>query len=104
MKRKNIFPMTLSELEALPTKRLLGRLACLHRCEQSLALSDLTPQNYQPSSAIEFKDSPEWLTEYKKLKEVLAWREHVSRGAAESRRQNARGKVVPLKVGKRAKL
>ena len=77
MKRKNMFPMTVSDLEALSTKQLLGRLKCLHRCEESPALSDRGAEGYQSSSAIEFKDSPEWVTEFKKLKEVLARREHV---------------------------
>jgi hypothetical protein len=108
MKRKNIFPMTLSELEALSTKQLIGRLASLHRCEESLALSDRAAESYRVSSAIEFKDSREWVTEFKKLKEVLARREHVPKGLelAESRRQKAHGSSTLQsrhQIGKRTK-
>ncbi|HSE25416.1 MAG TPA: hypothetical protein VLB68_27380 [Pyrinomonadaceae bacterium] len=80
MKRKNIVPMKRIDLEGLSTKRLVARLSSLQRCEESLALSDRNPESYQASNAIEFKDSPEWLNEYTKIKEVLADREHVSKG------------------------
>jgi hypothetical protein len=88
MKRKKIFPARLSDLEALSTKQLLARLTILHQCEESLALSDRAAESFEASGAIEFKDSPEWVTEFKKLKEVLARREHVPKGEelAESRR------------------
>jgi hypothetical protein len=81
--------MTLSALEALSTKRLLARLTRLHQCEESLALSDRAAESSEASGAIEFKDSPEWVTEFKMLKEVLARREHVPKGTelAESRRR-----------------
>lgn len=71
--------MTQSQLETLSTKRLLARLDRLRQCEESLALSDREPNEYQPSDYIEFKDSPEWIAEYNYLKELLAKREHVSR-------------------------
>jgi hypothetical protein len=89
MKRKKIFPVTTSDLEALSTKQLLVRLSRLHQCEESLVLSDRATEIYEASGAIEFKDSPEWAIEFKKLKEVLAQREHVSKGEelAESRRR-----------------
>ncbi len=101
MKRKKILPMTVADLEALSTRQLIGRLQSLHRCEESLALSDRDAETYEPSSAIEFKDSPEWVAEFKKLKEVLAHREHVPKGAelAEARRQRARGKSAPARTG-----
>jgi hypothetical protein len=105
MKRKNLFPMTVSDLEAFSTKQLLGRLKSLHRCEESLAFSDRSAESYQSSSAIEFKDSPEWMTEFKKLKEVLAGREHVPKrmDLAAARRQKARGKSERVRVVKSAK-
>src|SRR6185295_1439075 len=81
MKRKKIFPMALMELEALSTKELLGRLQSLRRCEESLALSDRATESYQPTSAIEFKDSSEWVAEFERVKSVLARREHVPKGA-----------------------
>lgn len=63
----------------MPTKQLLGRLKQLHRCEESLALSDRDQNEYKPLGVIEFKDSPEWLEEYDCLKELLATREHIPR-------------------------
>ena len=106
MKRKNIFPMTVVDLEALSTKQLIGRLQCLHHCEESLALSDRDPETYRSSGAIEFKDSPQWVAELKKLKEVLARREHVPKGAelAEVRRQRARRNFVRARIVSRTKL
>ena len=69
--------MSKSDLEKLPTKRLLARLKQLHRCEESLTLSDQNIEEYEPSGRIEFKDSPEWIAEYKYLKEILTQREHI---------------------------
>lgn len=77
MKRRKILPMSKSDLEALPTHRLLARLKQLHRCEESLALSDQEISEYKPSDFIEFKDSPEWIAEYKCLKNILSQREHI---------------------------
>lgn len=78
--------MTRSELEKLPTKRLLARLDRLRRCEESLAFSDRVEDEYTPSGFIEFKDSPEWISEYNCLKELLAEREHIPR--SNKRRKN----------------
>ncbi len=77
MKRRKISPMTRSELEALPTKRLLARLKQLHQCEESLTLSDREISEYKSSNFIEFKDSPEWIAEYNCLKDILSQREHI---------------------------
>ena len=82
MKRKKIFPLTLDALEALSTKQLLARLKRLHQCEESLALSDREVESNQSSEIIEFKDTSAWAEEFKKVKEVLARREHVLKGAA----------------------
>jgi len=73
--------MNPSDLEALSTKQLLARLTRLHQCEESLALSDRTAESYEASGAIEFKDTPEWVLEFEKLKELLARREHIPRKA-----------------------
>ena len=78
MKRKRIFPVTVAELEALPTRQLLARLRRLRECEESLAFSDRDEAH--PSGSIEFKQSPQWVTAYRDLKQVLSRREHVSRG------------------------
>jgi hypothetical protein len=79
MKRRKITPMTRSQLEALPTKRLLARLNRLRRVEESIALSDREPDEHEAPGFIEFKDNPEWIVEYNCLKELLAEREHISR-------------------------
>src|SRR5947209_20310257 len=92
MKRKKIYPMSRKEMEALPTKQLLARLKRLHQCEESLALSDQNAQSYSALGPIEFKDSSEWIDEYDRLKEVLAQREHIPKGAelVEMRQERAR--------------
>ena len=71
--------MKLSDLDALPTKRLLARLKRLHQCEESLALSDKDINNYAASDLIEFKESSNWNTEYNNLKEILSQREHIQK-------------------------
>lgn len=77
MKRKKLSPMRMDELEKLPTKRLIARLRQLQRCENSLDLTDQIVTEYEPSGRIEFKDSADWITEYKKMKEILSRREHI---------------------------
>ena len=69
--------MSEARLEILTTKRLLARLRQLHHCEQSLALSDRDAGDYAASDFIEFKESSNWITEYNKMKEILARREHI---------------------------
>ena len=77
MRRRPIFPKSLAELEALSTKQLLGRLKQLRQCEESLALSDRDVSD--DSGRIEFKQSPEWISAFRDVKEVLSRREHVPR-------------------------
>ena len=77
MRRRPIFPKSLTELEALSTKQLLGRLRQLHQCEESLALSDRDFAD--DSGRIEFKESPEWISACHDVKQVLSCREHVPR-------------------------
>jgi hypothetical protein len=74
MKRRPVFPMPLIELEALSTKQLLARLMRLHQCEESLALSDRDVAD--DSGCIEFKQSPEWVTAFQDVKQVLSYREY----------------------------
>ncbi len=69
--------MSKSDLEALPTKRLLARIKRLHKCEESLVLSDREISKYKSSGYIEFKESPEWIAEYNNLKNILSQREHI---------------------------
>lgn len=102
MKRKKIFPIPISELEALTTRQLLARLNRLRQCEESFSLSDRTANEI--SDSIEFKDSPEWTAEYNNLKEVLAHREHIPKGKelVKMRREKARkGKSLDRRFGKR---
>ena len=77
MKRKRIFPMTVTDLEALPTRQLLARLRRLHECEESLALSDRDVAD--SSGCIEFKKSSEWVTAYQDVKQLLSRRKHIPR-------------------------
>jgi hypothetical protein len=77
MKRRPIFPKSPIGLEALSTKQLLGRLKQLHQCEESLALSDRDVAD--DSGRIEFKQSPEWISAFRDVKQVLSRREHVPR-------------------------
>ena len=69
--------MSVEELEKLPNKRLLARFKRLHICEESFELSDREGVYEKPDNLIEFKDTLEWKTEYKKMKEILAKRDHI---------------------------
>jgi hypothetical protein len=68
----------LSDLEARPTKRLLGQLARLRACEENAAGSDAEPHELDPT-LVYFKDDPRWQQQYAELKRILATREHVPR-------------------------
>ena len=72
--------MTLSELEALPTRQLLARLKRLQQCEETLALSDRGTVEQKAFHTIEFKDSREWIAAYDQSRTLLAQREHVPKG------------------------
>jgi hypothetical protein len=74
MKRRPVFPKPLTELETLSTKQLLGRLQQLRRCEESLALSDRDTAD--GSGSIQFKQTPEWISAFHDVKQVLSRREH----------------------------
>ena len=75
MRRRPIFPKSRAELEALSTKQLLGRLKQLQQCEEALALSDRDVAD--DSGRIEFKQSSEWISAFRDVKQVLSRREHV---------------------------
>ncbi len=70
-----------ANLDALPTKQLLGVLRRLLRCEESVAASDLSPSDLAKLDphAIYFKDDPRWSASYENVKRILATREHVPR-------------------------
>jgi hypothetical protein len=80
MKRRKILAMLTVELEKLSTKQLLARLKQLHQCEQTLSFSDREGGD-KHSGAIGFKDSSEWVSAYHQVKDILANREHVPKGA-----------------------
>lgn len=69
--------MNRSQLSALPTKALLGRLRSLQQCEDSIDLSDRTGEELLDSKRIQFKDTLPWQTAYDDVKEELSKREHV---------------------------
>ena len=77
MRRKPIFPLSLIELEALSTKQLLARLRRLHECEESLAHSDRDAAD--DSGGVEFKQTAEWVSAFREVKQVLSRREHVAK-------------------------
>lgn len=68
-------------LASMPTRQLLGRLRRLRRCEDSASVSDASPEDLARATGILFKDTPEWKTSYAELKQVLAIREHSTKGA-----------------------
>ncbi|GEM_PF-1081588 len=79
MKRNPIQLLNREQLKVLPTKALLGRLRRLHQCEESFVLSD-KDESEICSNTIQFKDTSEWQTAYKELKEILKSREHLPKG------------------------
>ena len=79
VKRKPIFPIPSIELEALSTRQLLGRLRRLRECEESLAHSDKEVAVADNSGCIEFKESPEWISAFHDVKQVLSRRQHVTK-------------------------
>jgi hypothetical protein len=68
-----------SDLEAMSTKQLLGRLARLRFCEHTAAACDMTATEIGASTGILFKDTPEWRDAIEAVKAVLSRREHVRR-------------------------
>ena len=64
-RKRQVFPMTRGELEALPTKRLQAKLKTLHQCEQSFELSDWEEHQIDENKDyIQFKESAEWIAQY----------------------------------------
>src|SRR5262245_8300774 len=103
MRRDPVHPMSLEALEKLPTRQLLARLKRLHRCEESVLLSDRDDES-NTSETILFKDTPEWKTAYEQLKFVLSQREHVPKGAElvkERKRRALLSRTVERKAGRR---
>ncbi len=80
-------------LSTRPTKALLARLRCLLRCEESPFATDAYPDELARAEGILFKDTPEWQNAYAELKQLLATREHVPKGAESRAARTARAKA-----------
>src|SRR4051794_29919485 len=93
MKRSVLQVVSQESLSKLPTRQLLGRLRRLHECEESAAVSDLTPDEIAASKGILFKNSPDWQVAYQGLKRVTASREHVPSAAERATKRKQRGQV-----------
>lgn len=79
-RKRKVYPLTRAELEKLSTKRLLAKLKTLHQCEQSFELSDREEHEIDKNADyIQFKESPEWISQYELLKEILSKREHIEK-------------------------
>jgi len=70
---RTVAPLTLSELQNLPTPRILAYLRKLQSCENSVAESDLEPHEVTVKGIV-FKDGKEWQEQYAIVKSVLATR------------------------------
>jgi hypothetical protein len=86
MRQKPVQLLNLKQLEALPTKALLGRLKRLHQCEESFESSDCD-ESEVASNTIQFKNTLQWQCAYKELNEVLSEREHLPKGNELKRRK-----------------
>jgi hypothetical protein len=92
---------TVDDLQKMPTKALLARLARLRMCEESLAVSDLSPEEADSASGILFKSTPEWLRAFDQVKEELSTREHVPRPIARRNAKNPADGPPGRSVGRR---
>ena len=82
----------MDELDSWPTKRLLGRLNALRRCEESPSHSDFNFDLRDPDTHIFFKSDPKWKVAYQQVKSLLDNREHVVRGKAARQARAKAGK------------
>jgi hypothetical protein len=78
---RGVRPYSTTELESMPTRRLLGHLTRLRTCEESQDQSDGPPfgADYRPEELVYFKDDPRWTEQCSEVKRILAGREHVPR-------------------------
>jgi hypothetical protein len=81
MRRRSISIMTRGQLEAMPTRSLLGRLQRLRECEESVDRSDLESAEIAALTGINFKADRLWSQAYDQVKTILETREHVLRAA-----------------------
>jgi len=80
MKPRSVTPLTLRELEKLPTPRLLAYLRRLRECEASIENSDWEFHEIASIGGIIFKSSKEWEAQYNLVKSVLAERPNIESG------------------------
>ncbi len=73
--------LDITVLSTRSTKALLGRVRRLQECEESPDASDMDADELARVKGILFKNTPEWATAYADLKQLLATREHVPKGA-----------------------
>ena len=71
-------PLTLQELQNLPTPRILAYLRTLQKCENSRQESDMDQHEASIKGAV-FKNNEEWKTQYKLVKDVLATRTNIEK-------------------------
>ena len=79
--------VTIDDLRKMPTKTLLARLARLRMCEESLAASDMDPEEAGAASGILFKSASEWVQAFDQVKDEFSTREHVPRPAEKCKEQ-----------------
>ncbi|MFK8069121.1 MAG: hypothetical protein AB8D52_12870 [Gammaproteobacteria bacterium] len=73
-----IAPLTLNELEKLPTHRIMAYLQKLHACENSLEESDLELHEIARKGIV-FKNTKEWQKQYEIVKSELQTRPNIER-------------------------
>ncbi len=76
MKPRSVKPLTLIELDEMPTPRLLSFLRKLQKLENGIETSDWSLEEVSKTIGIVFKSSDEWQQQYKLVKSVLNAREH----------------------------
>ena len=81
MRRRSVTVISREQLEAMPTRSLLGRLQRLRECEESADRSDLDSVELGALTGINFKADPLWSVAYDQVKTILNAREHVPRAA-----------------------
>ena len=81
MSPRGVSPISLDQLKALPTPRLLAYRDRLLALEESYELSDWTQVNRKEADPdrLYFKADPRWQRLYAELKAILAGRQHVDR-------------------------
>jgi hypothetical protein len=82
-----------AELEKMPTKQLVARLARLRYCEGSRAASNMTDEEIASVVGILFKNTAEWRAAHAEVKAALTTREQWEKisGSGSQQRNNPTG-------------